>query len=557
MKNEKKLFFRVLILMVILLFSTSALFAGGKKEGAAAPVQAKKAVSNARFNVGFTSEEAISTLIPDESWQYVEMGCIFWPLVYDQLWIMGPAPDYKPIPMLASSWETKDHQTWIFHLRKNAVFHDGVPVTAEDVAFTLKYLPKSDPAWEFPDTDCKSIKVIDKYTIQFTLADKHGGDYPPVYWTPILPKHVWEPYKDDMHSFDNSQAIGSGPFKLKEFKSGQYIWLERNDSYWGNKPNVGTVVLKTYGNSEAEYMALKKGEIDMIGYNSIDPLALKEFKGVKGVDVRIDPGITIDWLSFNLHKKNAITDVNVRKAIMYGIDTKRLISVAFLGYADPADSFMYKELPDHDPNLPQYTYNVDKAKSILAASGYKDTDGDGIVNDPKTGKDVVFELLGPSDWSIEVKMITLIKEQMKDIGIGIKPKIVDLDTFYDFWYAPDKDEFDIAIGNEEPGPHADWIWEFARSWNNGGEGWNCAYYNNATFDNYLDDMTVQSDMQKRKADLFKMQEILSKDLPYGFLVRYKSINPIRVDQFTGYTSTMGGVSTWINPWSYFNVKPVQ
>jgi peptide/nickel transport system substrate-binding protein len=304
-------------------------------------------------------------------------------------------------------------------------------------------------------------------------------------------------------------------------------------------------------------MALKKGEVEMIGYNGIDPLVLKDFENTDGIEVKIDPGITIDWLSFNLHKENAIADIEVRKAIMYGIDTDRIIDLAFLGYAEPADSFMYTELPDHNPNLPQFEYSVDKAKSILAAAGYNDTDGDGILNDPDSGENLVFELLGPSDWPREVKMITLIKEQMRDIGIEIEPKIVDLDTYYEFWYAPEEDSFDISIGNEEPGPHADWIWEFARSWDNGGEGWNCAYYNNAGFDEYLDDMAEQSDPEARKADLYKMQEILSEDLPYGFLVRYKSLNPVRSDKFTGYTSTMGGVSTWINPWSYFNVEPVE
>jgi len=553
MKTERYSLLRTLFILMVLVFAAGAAFAGGQNEDSSG----SPAADSARFNVGFTTDEALSTLIPDESWQYVEMGCIFWPLVYDQLWIMGPAPDYKPVPMLAESWETEDNQTWTFHLQENATFHDGTPVTAEDVAFTLEYLPASDPAWEFEDTDCEDIQVIDEHTIQFTLAAKHGGSYPPVYWTPILPKHIWESYKDDMHSFDNAAAVGSGPYKLREFKSEQYIWLERNDNYWGNKPGSETVVLKTYGSAEARNMALKKGEVEMIGYNGIDPLVLKDFEGTDGIEVKIDPGITIDWLSFNLHKENAISDIEVRKAIMHGIDIDRIISLAFLGYADPADSFMYTELPDHNPNLPQFDYSVDKARSILTAAGYKDIDGDGIFNDPKSGDNLVFELLGPSDWPREVKMITLIKEQMKDIGIEIEPKIVDLDTYYEFWYAPEEDSFDISIGNEEPGPHADWIWEFARSWDNGGEGWNCAYYNNAEFDDYLDDMAEQSDIEARKADLYKMQEILSNDLPYGFLVRYRAINPVRTDKFTGFTSTMGGVSTWINPWSYFNVEPVK
>jgi len=381
--------------------------------------------------------------------------------------------------------------------------------------------------------------------------------YPPAYWFPILPQHIWEAHKDDFFSFDNAEAIGSGPYQLKEFMPGQYIWLGKNDAYWGDKPNVDEVILKTYGGGESEYAALKKGEIDMIGYNGIDPLALKSFDNAEGVTVKIDPGITMDWLTFNLHKDNPISDINVRKAIMYSIDKDRIIDMAALGYADSSDSFIYSELSDHNPNLEQYAYNTAKAKQILKDSGYKDTDGDGIVNDPKTGNNLSFELLGPSDWPRQVKTIKLIKEQLKESGIDIVLKIVDLDTYYAFWYEPTADNFDIAISAEEPGPYANWIWEFARSWNNGGEGWNCAYYNNADFDGILNTMYGESDPDKRRAKLYEMQSILNRDLPYGFLLRDNAINPVRTDKFSGYESTMGGVSTWINPWTYFNVKSVK
>jgi len=127
----------IVLLLLVFFLTGSLVFAGGSKDGSNTADSGQKV----SFNVGFTIEEAIDTLMPDESWQYVEMGCIFWPLVYDQLWIMGPAPDYKPLPMLAESWETEDNQTWVFHLRKNAEFHDGVAVTAADVEFSLQQIP--------------------------------------------------------------------------------------------------------------------------------------------------------------------------------------------------------------------------------------------------------------------------------------------------------------------------------------------------------------------------------------------------------------------------------
>jgi len=548
---KKKGLLRTVTVILVLFLLTPAIFAGGQDEGVPA------AGERLELNVGFTVDEALETMIPDEGWQYTEMGCIFWPLVYQQLWILGPAPDYKPIPMLADSWETEDNQTWIFHLNKDSKFHDGVAVTAEDVAFTLEYYVAAEPTRQNPDAVCTDIQVLDSYTIQFTLEYPLGGEYPPAYWLPILPKHIFEPYKDDFMSFNNAEAIGSGPFKLREFEPGQFIWLEKFDDYSGDQPAVDDVIFKTYGTVETEYSAIKSGEIDMIGYNGIDPLAIKSFEGLEDIEVVIDPGITLDWLTFNLHQTGPISDLEVRKAIMYGIDKQRLIDLAAMGYASPVDTFVYPELPVHNPDLNPYDYNPGKAEGILRDAGYTDTDGNGIVNDPKTGEDLVFVFIGTSDWPRQVKAMKLMKEQLQDIGIGIDLNILDLDTFYYFWYSPTEDQFDIAIGSEEPGPYANWIWEFVRSWNNGGEGWNCAYYNNDEFDNNLNAMLGESDPEKQKGYLFEMQRIVNEDIPYGFLLQDQTINPVRTDKVNGYVSTIGGVSTWINPWSYLNLRPAE
>lgn len=511
-----------------------------------------------RLSVGFTTEEALENLQTGEAWQYTEMGAVFWPLVYDQLWIMGPAPDYEPLPMIVERWETDDYQTWRFYLVKNAKFHDGKPVTAEDVAFTLWYLPKSNPAWDYPDNDIeekKSIKIIDDYTVEFTLAAKWPGKYPPASWMPILPKHIWMPHKRKLVNFKNKKCIGSGPFKLKKFKGGEYIWMVKNKKYWGEVPSVDEVVFKSYGSQDAINMALKKGQIEFIGYNGSSPLSVEDFKKEENIDVAISPGIALVWLSFNLHKENAIQDKLVRQAIMYGIDRDRLIQMVYLGYAKPADSFIYPELSTYNPNLPKFAYNPDKARQMLEQAGYLDKDGDGILNDKKRGQNMSFEFLVPSAWPDEVKLAKVIKEQIKDIGIEIKLKVVDLDTYYEFIYTPKEDKFDISISSEEPGPNGSWIWEFARGYHHGGSGWNQAYYDNPEFDKTLDAMNAESDPEKQKALTLKLQEIIAEDLPYAMLVRPDLISPYRTDKFEGHVETMGGLSTWINAWTYFKIRP--
>jgi len=506
-----------------------------------------------RFNVAFAPGQTMDDLRCDSDWQYTEMGCNFWPMVYDGLWLLGPGPDYEAVPRLASSWETEDGKTWIFHLRENATFHDGVPVTAEDVAFTMEYLPTADPAWATATALCEpgSIKVIDDYTVQFTLEIGRGGPYPPV-WVPMLPKHIWEPYKDNMLSFPNDACVGSGPFKLKEFKSEEYIWFEANKDYWGERPYVDEVVWGTYGSLDALYMAFKNGEADMLGYSGLPALGMEELRGVEGVEVLTTPDIVLNWLSFNLYKDGPIQDLNVRKAIMHGIDRDKIIDMVFLGYAEKIDSFICTEFAEHNPNLPQYDYDPDLANEILDGGGYIDTDGDGIRNDPATEQNLAFELLVSSAYTDQVKIATLINEELKDVGIDVITKVLDHSTYLSFMHAPVEEEFDFGFQSQGPGPDGDWIWEFARSWEAGGAGWNTSYYSNPRMDELLDKMLAEKDLTKRKEFLYEMQMMITEDLPYGFLYRADVIDPVST-KFEGYVQMIGGISTWINPWSHYKV----
>jgi len=508
-----------------------------------------------RVNVGFGTEEVLDNLTVGP-FSNSEMGTVFWPLVYDQLWVMGPGPDYAPLPALATHWETDDYQTWRFYLRQDAKFHDGKPVTAEDVAFTLWYLSLH-PQWSFLSNsfeEKKDIKVIDKYTVEFKMSHPWPGKYPPADYLPMLPKHIWEPHKRKVGKFSNDEAIGSGPFKLKEFKAGQYIWMVKNEEWWGAKPQVDEVVFRGYGSGDAMRMAMKKGEFEFFGYDGISPLAVNAYKKIENVKLAISPGLPLNRVTFNLHKETAVKDKAFRKAFMHAIDRDRIFKLVYNGYVEPADSFIYRELDEYNPNLPKYEYNPELARKMLADAGYKDTDGDGILNDKK-GKNIVLEFMAPSDWPGEVKTIRLIAEQVKEVGIGIKEKIVDLDTYYEFVYIPEEDEFDLAMSSSEPGPNGSWIWEYVRSPGSGGKGWNQSYYTNPEMDATILKYVSESDPDKRKAYAFRLQEIMAEDLPCGILARPKVICPYRTDKYEGHVQTMGGLSNWINWWTYMKIKP--
>jgi peptide/nickel transport system substrate-binding protein len=535
--------------VILLIVIPTIVFAGGTK-----PKEEKSV-----FSVGLTVSQAVETMKPDGAWDYTAMGTTLFPLIYDQLWILGPAPDYKVIPRLATSWETEDGYTWTFHLRKDGKFHDGKPVTAEDVAFTIEYLPQADENWAYSDIVSvpDSIKVIDKYTVQFTLEVGMNGMYPPMGFKPILPKHIWEQYTDDLMAYDNIPAIGSGPFKFKDFKAEQYLWMEANDDYYAGRPAVDEVIFRMYGSNDAMYMALRKGEIQM---------TIRSLPAMVSEDLAKDPNIDIiqtrgedSWtLGFNLHNDLAFQDVRVRRAILHGIDRQRILDMVYGGYGEIVDTTVtYPEMPEYNKNLPQYPYDPAKARKILEEAGYVDTDGDGIRNDPKRGGNLVFELLIPSDWTEELKAGTIISELMPDIGLQIDIKTVDENTFYSFTEEGiAEDKYQLAFINQGPSPYGDWIWENFRSAGLEEEGgWNQAYYINPKIDELIDKVLVEGNLDKKYALHREIQEILATDIPYAPLWRPDVLCPVRVDKWEGYTPAMGGICSWINPWSIINARP--
>ncbi|MCF8069487.1 MAG: peptide ABC transporter substrate-binding protein [Desulfobacterales bacterium] len=535
-KKFKKFYAGLSALAIVMLISTSG-FAGGQ------------------LRVGWYSAEMLDSLNCSSSWQYETQGCMFWQVVYDQLWMLDSAPAYNLKPWAVESFETEDRIKWRFRLREGMTFHDGKPVTADDLAFTMTYLPISEPTYSYNDSQTveDSIVIIDDRTVEFELKQKLGDKYVPFNYYPILPKSLWKRYKFKLGEYSNKKAIGSGPFKLKEFSSGKYIVFEKFEEHWDKSPRVDQIVFKSYGGNDAMNMALRHGEIDMLGYTSASPIVKKYYEKDPNIDVLVNPGISLIWLTYNLHPTGPIQDLRVRKAIAHAINKDRIVKMVYHGFAKVHDSFVYPELEHYNPDLPKYNYDVELAGKMLKEAGYKDTDGDGLREDPATGEKIRLKLLIASEMVELVKTGTLMREMLKDIGIDIELNVVDQDTYYDLYYYPAGNSFDLAFGFEEPGPYAGWVWEFMRSIDGGGAGWNTAFYNNPELDKVIDGFSAEDDMEKRKELSWKLQKTMAEDLPHYVLFRPDHIAPVRTDKLDGYVSTMGGVSNWINPNTYYFV----
>ncbi len=530
-------------ILFLLLFGIFA-YAGGSQE-----VKDEKV----RLTVGFRDGEALDSLAVDMAWKTSYMGLEFWHIVYNQLWGIGPSPDYDPVPLLATSWETEDHITWIFHLDEDAVWQDGTPVTADDVGFSLYYLPKAIPATYLgPGTDVASWEAIDDKTVKIVLnAAVNDGKYPIPLWTPILPKHIFEPYKDTFSDYPNEAPVGNGPFKVKEFAPSEYLWLEADENYWGEKAGVDEIVFQTFGSDDALYAALKSGEIDMITSTGASPQIAADLDKDPNISVIRSPGLNNLWISFNTYSATPLADKDFRKAFMYSIDKDNIIDLVYMGYAEKANSFIYPEMDTYNDQIPVYDNDLDKAAALLDTAGYTDTDGDGLRNDPATGENVNIELMVSSSATADVKMASLIKENLLRSGIEVTVKAVDLATYWEFIVSAKSDGYQAAIAYGDPGPNGNWVWNYADSQT----GWNTAAYANPEYDEILAKMISAPDYETQKAYIKQLQAILAEDLPYGLLVRPESLDPVRTDRLEGWVQSMGGLTSYINPWTFSSVHP--
>jgi len=545
------------LVLVLLLVSVAGFTRGAEEEGGPVAEEKGEEGYGGKMVIGFT--ESMETLALDVGNLWTNWGSLYNILVYDSMEHFNLPPDYFSLsPRIVQSYETsEDRTTWTIHIVENAKWHDGEPLTAEDVKFSIEQLYARDE-WVDVDFAVESVEIIDDYTLKVVNWRPITTTNPPGYWSwdPVIPKHILEGYAENVPEHPNEEAIGSGPFKLKEYREGEYMWMVANEDYWGGRPYLDEVVFRYYGNRETMLMALKKGEIDAFGNEDIPANALEELQADPDIEVEIVNGLHLEWLSFNLHKETALQDKTVRQAIMTAIDRDRIIDMVFLGYAEKYDSWVYNEDAQHHPNLPQYDYNPAKANRMLEEAGYGDTDGDGIRNDPKTGANLRFELLAPAEDDAKVKMATLLTEFLPEIGIAIDFKTVDLDTFFEFVYYPEEDAYEIALSDEEPAPapYADWIWIEAVSWGAGGDEWNSSFYSNPRFDELTELLTSADGMEARKDIIYEMQEIMAEDLPYGFLVRPEFISAYRVDKFEGWVNQIGGPVSWMNPHSILNAK---
>ncbi|NUR88494.1 MAG: ABC transporter substrate-binding protein [Nonomuraea sp.] len=282
----------------------------------------------------------------------------------------------KVVPSIAASWTHPDPRTYVFTLRDGVKFSDGTPLTADDAAFSLlRHLdPKVASQAASYVTLVKAAEATGPRTVKVTLA-KPSPTFlatAALAWQ-IVPKKLAEAHPKDLGSPEVG-IVGTGPFKVTRFSLTSGVTLERNDLYWGPKPALRKVEVKTINDPETRRLAVSSGEVD--GTGDVPPSQARKWTSLPGVATLFYPADNIAYLSLSVGS-GPLKDVHVRRAIARAIDRQAVATLMTTGHGGISDYMLPKPqitalYGDAPPRLPSYPHDVAAAKAELAKSGYPD-----------------------------------------------------------------------------------------------------------------------------------------------------------------------------------------
>ncbi|RQW81390.1 MAG: ABC transporter substrate-binding protein [Methanothrix sp.] len=414
------------------------------------------------------------------------------------------------VPDLASSWEVSpDAKTYTFHLKKGIKWQDGQDFSAEDVKFTYDLLRGGKWTSVLPVSidyaDIADVSTIDPSTVKFTLKD---GIVPfqERFCAAILPKHLL--VSQDLSKTDFWQKpIGTGSFVFKDWKRGEELVFTANPTYYGDAPKFDVLRYVFVPEEAARISLLENGEVDAI---KIDPRSMPTLENAKGIKLYSMP--SANWYALNLPGKMwPFQDKNVRLAIAYAINKQQILDTIFNGQGEIAYGPLRSEDWAYNPDI-AFSYDPEKAKRLLAEAGFKDTNGDGVLE--KDGKDLAFELIYPSSNAERKDIAIAAKTDLEKVGIKIEPVGKSWDEISQELYrsAP----IVAAFGSPfDPDDNNYQLWDtkfIGQGW------WNPASYSNPKVDAILNSARTTSDKQQRKEDYQELQTILANDQPLAFIV---------------------------------------
>lgn len=421
--------------------------------------------------------------------------------------------DLRIIGDLAERWDILDGgKRIIFYLRKGVKWHDGTEFTSSDVVFTYKAVtdPQNPTPYSSNYGPVEYVRAIDRYKVEV----KYREPFAPAlesWGMGIIPEHLLKGQRNLQKSELNRRPVGTGPYRLKEWITGQRIILERFDDYFEGRPNIKKYIARVIPDISTMFLELKFGGIDYMG---LTPPQYKLKANTEYFRKRFQsfryPAFGYTYLGFNLLDPR-FSDKRVRQAIAYAINKEEIIKGVLLGYGRPCTGPFPPESWAYNPEVKDYPYDPEKAIEILESLGWK-RNSSGILE--KNGEPFTFTVLINQGNNQRLLTAQIIKENLKKIGIDVRIQVMEWQTMLHQFI--DKKRFEAVILGWALSRDPDQfdIWHSSKT--KEGE-FNFISYKNPEVDRLLLEGRSTLDHEKRTIIYRKLHAILNEEQPVIFL----------------------------------------
>jgi peptide/nickel transport system substrate-binding protein len=362
-----------------------------------------------------------------------------------------PDDSLRPIPSLAESWEVApDGLSYTFHLRPGVRFHDGHELTAADVKFTWELIAhpankasnytfftriKGAEAYRAGAApEIQGVTTPDANTVRVEMDAPYAPFLSLSAFFPILPRHVYGavPVEElDKHS-SARQPVGTGPFKLAEWRTGDSLIFDANPAYWGGPPKIDRLIIKTVPDFSTLPSLLRTGAVDVVGiYRAVQAIDYEGFARDPGFRLREMPGYSNWYVEFNLANP-LFQDVRVRRALIHAVDREGIVKNYSLGHGQVVDTPIHPNSWAYTPPPTRYEFNPARAKALLQEVGWQ-PGTDGIL--VKDGRRFSFELS-----TFMPDYPELLQEYWRQVGVETQIKRSDFAGFWGPTYLARKHE---------------------------------------------------------------------------------------------------------------------
>jgi peptide/nickel transport system substrate-binding protein len=420
--------------------------------------------------------------------------------------------EMEPRLAVAQPEVSADGTVWTVRLHRGVKFHDGVELTAHDVAFT--YGARLHADFRGPTaaaSSLASVEALDDYTVQFTLHEPDAG-FPTRLALPILPRHLLEhvPIAElgDYREFNVDQPVGAGPFKFVSWTPGQTLVLEAFEDYFDGRAYLDRFTFRFVPNSSAGVLLLQTGEIDEF-LVPVTEISTVEHMPHVTLYTRLMPGYA--HLGWNL-RNPLFEDRRVRQALTHAIDRQEVVDTLLSGRARVAHAPISPVIEwAYTDDVPQFDYDPDRARALLAAAGWS-PGSDGVLM--KDGRRFSFRLLTSPGFAVSGDLAVIVQQYLREVGVEVQPEELEFGAYIRRQTAPILD-FDAYVGlwslAIDPNPSA--LWHSREI----GQGSNNLGFRNSRVDELADRNSHILDRQERAAVLHEIWRIIAEEQPSTFL----------------------------------------